>query len=188
MDEQDNDSFTDDKNYPEYKEVNEQEQTSEFLNEEIADNSEGDDINSDADSTNSFKASSDANFKESFLQQFGSSGKSGTRSFWPLSVILNDLPPEIRFKHILFVGIMMVTNEPQPPLMSLFIDKFKEEATFLHTTGLTLELSKNYKTTLTFSPLCVIADSAAKPILQNRLKYNGYSSCSYCYQLGFQAV
>lgn len=114
-----------------------------------------------------------------------SSGKSGTRSFWPLSVIINDLPPEIRFKHILLVGIMVVTNEPQPHLMNLFIDKFKEEAIHLHTIGLTLKLANDCKVTLTFTPFCVIADSVAKALLQCRMKYNGYCSCSYCYQLGF---
>ncbi|XP_043465742.1 uncharacterized protein LOC122500736 [Leptopilina heterotoma] len=114
-----------------------------------------------------------------------SSGKSGTRSFWPLSIIINDLPPEIRFKYILLVGIMVVTNEPQPHLMNLFIDKFKEEAIHLHTAGLTLELANDCKITLTFTPFCVIADSPAKALLQCRMKYNGYCSCSYCYQFGF---
>lgn len=33
-------------------------------------------------------------------------------------------------------------------------------------------------------PLCVTADSVARPVLQNRVQYNGYYGCSYCYQLG----
>ncbi|XP_051170591.1 uncharacterized protein LOC127287612 [Leptopilina boulardi] len=114
-----------------------------------------------------------------------SMGKSGVRSFWPLSVIINDLPPEIRFKHILLVGMMMVTSEPPPHLMKLFIDKFKEDAFRLHTIGLLLELAKNYKIKLTFTILCIIADSVARAVLQYRMQYSGYCSCTYCYQLGF---
>lgn len=115
-----------------------------------------------------------------------SDGRSSNRSFWPLSVVINDLPPTIRFKHVLLVGIMIVAHEPQPSLMNLFIDKFKEQAVSLHEKGIKLNFPEdNCTQTLTFSPLCIIADSAARPLLQNRLKYNGYCSCRYCYQLGF---
>lgn len=38
--------------------------------------------------------------------------------------------------------------------------------------------------TLKIIPLCCPVDSVARPILLNRLKYNGYWGYSWCYQKG----
>lgn len=39
--------------------------------------------------------------------------------------------------------------------------------------------------TITFTPLCVIADSPARATLQNKVRHNGSISCPYCFIFGF---
>lgn len=102
--------------------------------------------------------------------------------FWPISIVFNELPPNIRFKHILLVGILIVSKEPSPELLNLFIEKFKDQATGLHNTGMKYTFSEDgIKRSITFTPLCVIADSPAKATLQNKVRHNGYNCCPYCY-------
>lgn len=109
------------------------------------------------------------------------------KGFWPLQIVLIDIDKKIRYKIVLLVGIMIIDHEPKPDLMNLFIEAFNEQALLLHKEGITFAVSENgvrkeYHFTLT--PLCVIADSVARPVLQNRVQYNGYYGCSYCYLHG----
>ncbi|XP_051176342.1 uncharacterized protein LOC127291318 isoform X3 [Leptopilina boulardi] len=114
-----------------------------------------------------------------------SSSKVSPRSFWPLTVIINDLPPEIRFKYVILVGIMVVSKEPRPDLMNLFIDQFKEQARVLHEKGMKFKFKiDDIERTITFTLLCIIADSVARAVLQCRMQFNSYCSCSYCYIIG----
>lgn len=107
------------------------------------------------------------------------------KSFWPLQIILNNLPVNLRFKFVLLAGIMIVTTEPRPNLMNLFLGEFIKLADLLHSKGITINLvHENREIILHFTPLLIVADSAARPILQFRFQYNGYFGCSYCYQRG----
>lgn len=54
----------------------------------------------------------------------------------------------------------------------------------MHSEGIKVKFVDKNEITLKFTPLLVIADSVARPILKNRLQYNGYFGCSYCYQKG----
>ncbi|XP_043472742.1 uncharacterized protein LOC122505298 isoform X1 [Leptopilina heterotoma] len=106
------------------------------------------------------------------------------RSFWPLQVILNFLPPHLRFKYVLLVGIMIVRHEPKPDLMNLFIKKFVEQTKHLQSEGIQVKVPHHDKyILLRFGPVCVVADSKARCVLQNRFQYNAYCSCSYCYHM-----
>lgn len=67
---------------------------------------------------------------------------------------------------------MIIDHDPKPDLMNLFIEAFNEQALILHKEGITFAIFENgvrkeYHFTLT--PLCVITDSVARPILQNRV-------------------
>lgn len=107
------------------------------------------------------------------------------RGFWPLQIILHNLPLKIRFAFVFLVGIMIVKTEPKADLMNLFIDEFWKQARRLHYEGITSKL-KNMKEAITiyFTPIFIVADSIARAILQNRLQFNGFFGCSYCYQHG----
>ncbi|XP_051169417.1 uncharacterized protein LOC127286849 isoform X2 [Leptopilina boulardi] len=107
------------------------------------------------------------------------------RSFWPLQIILNELPVKLRFKFVLLAGVMIVTTEPKPNLMNLFLGEFIRQANLIHSKGIKIKLlNENREIILQFTPIIIVADSVARPILQNRLQYNGNFGCSYCYQRG----
>ncbi|XP_051157257.1 uncharacterized protein LOC127279133 [Leptopilina boulardi] len=107
------------------------------------------------------------------------------RGFWPLQILLNFLPINIRFKYILLCGIMVLLSEPKPDLMNLFISTFNDQAFLLFSEGMRVKLPGDVDLiTLIFSPLSVVADSIARPILQFRFQFNAYCSCSYCYHPG----
>ena len=109
------------------------------------------------------------------------------RGFWPLQILLKNLPVHLRFKFVLLVGIMFVKTEPKPDLMNLFIDEFWKQGIRLHFEGIEFKPKNSERiTTLHFTPIFVVADSIAKLTLQNRLQFNGYYGFSYCYHGGVQ--
>jgi len=112
-------------------------------------------------------------------------GNKTRRNIWPLSFILNDLPPEKRFKHILLAGIMIVKTEPTYELINLYLKTFVEQLNNLRETGINVDITfDGPNISLKPTVLCFSADSVARPLLQSRLKFNGYFGCSYCYQRG----
>ncbi|XP_024889701.1 uncharacterized protein LOC112466052 [Temnothorax curvispinosus] len=107
------------------------------------------------------------------------------RSFWPLQLIFNDLPPTMRFKYVLTVGIMIVEHEPTPQLMNTYITEFIKQINQLREDGVDLGITvDNVRTSYTPTVLCCSMDSVARPVVQNRIQYNGYFGCSYCYHPG----
>lgn len=112
-------------------------------------------------------------------------GHKTKRSIWPLSVILNDLPPKIRFENVLLAGIMIVKHEPTPKLMNLYLTTFVEQANALSEKGISVSMTfGSDQTTFTPTTLCFSTDSVARALIQWRVQYNGYFGCSYCYQKG----
>ena len=91
----------------------------------------------------------------------------------------------MRFKYIMLAGVMIIEKEIKPDLMNSFLQKFNEQVHRLNIEGVELKaLHGNARVKFTFRHLCAIADSVARPILQNRLQYNAYEGCSWCYQYG----
>lgn len=109
---------------------------------------------------------------------------SSKRSAWPLLLILNELPPNLRFKHVILAGLWVGDKEPSTTMMNTFLQQFVVQANSLTETGLTLRHAMGVETTYKLVPLCCTADSVARPIVQSRLQYNGYHGCSWCYAHG----
>ena len=49
---------------------------------------------------------------------------SGKKSFWPMQAILNELPPKLRFKYPLLVGLSINKKEPSPQFMNEYMKHF----------------------------------------------------------------
>lgn len=109
--------------------------------------------------------------------------QSGTDSFWVALIQINELPIALRMKYILTSGVMMVDKEPQADLMNSFINELLKQIDLLNNDGIQLT-ADDITLTFKFKILFIVADSAARPILQCRVKYNGYFGCSWCYQRG----
>ncbi|XP_036141154.1 uncharacterized protein LOC118647030 isoform X2 [Monomorium pharaonis] len=119
------------------------------------------------------------NFNTDGMPIFNSSKKSS----WPLLLILNEMPPSLRFKHVLLCALWIGDKEPTPTMMNMFLKQFVEQAMQLFEKGITIQ---NKQSLITFKllPMCCVVDSVARPIVQNRLQYNGYYGCSWCYARG----
>ena len=110
--------------------------------------------------------------------------KSGKRSFWPLQLTLNDLSPKFRFGFVILGGIMIVKNEPTTNLLNLYLRKaLVEQIRKLNIKPIILH-RRNSKIVLKFSILSCVVDSVCRPFAQNRLQFNGYYGCTWCYQRG----
>ena len=109
--------------------------------------------------------------------------RSGKTGFWPLQLILNDLSRKVRFRFLLLGGILMVKNEPKSNLMNLYLSKFVERIHLLHTEGVIIK-TNGKKILFKFCILGCAVDSKCRPVTQNRIQFNGYYGCSWCYQLG----
>ncbi|CAL1295766.1 unnamed protein product [Larinioides sclopetarius] len=105
--------------------------------------------------------------------------KSVKNSLWPIQFRLNELPLEERFEshRNLVAGLWFGSKEPAMPT---FFTPFLKEAKVLSKEGLVWGYGKASKV---FFLLCV-ADSVAKPQLQNVKQFNGKYGCPYCYHPG----
>lgn len=104
---------------------------------------------------------------------------------WPIQLIINELPPEIRFKNVILAGLWVGKKEPNNQLMNSFMLCFAETVKYLFTEGVTMIDPTTHETkNLKFLPLCCCVDSVARPVLQNRIQFNGYYGCSWCYHPG----
>ncbi|OXU29009.1 hypothetical protein TSAR_014435, partial [Trichomalopsis sarcophagae] len=123
-----------------------------------------------------------------FTYNLGSDGalctKTGKQKFWPMQVMLNCLPPKMRFKYVLLVGMLITTKEPNSDIADLYFSKFLEEALPLYETGIEITDLNDKQINLKFIALSFCFDPVARPIFQRRLQFNGYFGCSWCYNIG----
>lgn len=110
--------------------------------------------------------------------------KSSKNGIWPIQIIINELPPRVRFRYILLAAMWMTTSEPSPQFMNLYMKVFIDQLRDLMQNGVTIKLSNNEEITFVLKPLCATVDSVARPVIQNRLQFNGHYGCSWCYQFG----
>ncbi|KAL7297463.1 hypothetical protein TKK_0009833 [Trichogramma kaykai] len=109
---------------------------------------------------------------------------SGKLGFWPLQIILNCLTPKLRFKNVLLAGIMSCKSEPKSNLMNLYMSKFLDQAKKLYEEGIPMVDEFKKCISVKFAPLSCPVDTVTRPILQNRLQFNAFYGCSWCYDIG----
>lgn len=107
------------------------------------------------------------------------------RAMWALQLHLNELSPRLRFKNIILAGLFITSKEPNPYFMNLYLKTFVKQAKDLMEQGVTFTVhSTKQKMNLKLSCLLAPVDSVARPVMQNRLQFNGYFGCSWCYHPG----
>ncbi|XP_048111205.1 uncharacterized protein LOC125302185 isoform X1 [Alosa alosa] len=106
--------------------------------------------------------------------------KSAKFSMWPIHIMINELPPAMRSKHLILAGLWC---GPREPLMEIFLKPFVEQAKKLANVGVTWrnqgELVKSK-----LVGLCCSVDSKARPQMLNTTQFNGYYGCSFCLHPG----
>ncbi|XP_044598389.1 uncharacterized protein LOC123274718 [Cotesia glomerata] len=108
------------------------------------------------------------------------------RSMWPLQILVNNLPPRLRFSNVIIAGFMIVKHEPTPELMNLYMESFIKQIENLNIKGFNV-VDNNIERNQAKIKVAVSnfsADSVARALCQNRVKHSGYFACSYCYIMG----
>ena len=109
---------------------------------------------------------------------------SSKRSFWPILCFINEFPPHLRFKYVILAGLWIGTKEPTPAVMNMYLQPFVQQLNVLNTTGFEWMYKEGKTLRFLLKPLLCNVDSVARPILQNRVQYNGRYGCSWCYSFG----
>lgn len=109
---------------------------------------------------------------------------SGKRSFWPLQIMLNCFPMKLRSANVLLAGMLFCSKEPDSHLMNLYFEKFQQYSDYLFHQGIDILDSCKKVITIKFCFLACSVDSVCRPLVQNRLQYNGFFGCSWCYHHG----
>jgi hypothetical protein len=99
--------------------------------------------------------------------------KSSNYSIWPLQAFVNELPPFLRSKNILLLGLWF----GQKPIMNIFLRPFVEECRKLELHGFTF--GNEILPRKVFS-LLLSADSPARAIVRNVKQFNGQYGCDWC--------
>lgn len=98
-------------------------------------------------------------------------------TIWPIYVMINEFPQELRAKHMLLVGIWVAKNEPN---MNVFLQPFVDEANDLSEKGVEWRLPGGEMVTSKVVPLCCCVDSIARPAMLNMKQFNGFYGCTFC--------
>lgn len=110
--------------------------------------------------------------------------KSNTLSVWPIQIIQNFLPPEVRFKskNILTVGLYYGENKPD---CMQYFEPLVSEFKILCDRGLCVTIENEEYMFFPLITHCVV-DLPAKRMLQCIKQYNGWNACTYCKHPGNQ--
>ena len=102
-------------------------------------------------------------------------------SIWPLQVFVNELPPHLRGKNILLLGLWF----GEKPIMNALLKPFVEECRKLETCGFTFA---NEVLPRKVFALLLSADSPARAIVRNVKQFNGKHGCDGCDWCEFEGI
>lgn len=105
-------------------------------------------------------------------------GKSCRKTIWPIYIMINELPPKERSKHVLLVGLYVGQKDPN---QNVFLQPFIEQANKLSLRGFQWNHNGNNVISRVI-PLCAVVDSVARFQMLNMSGINAYYACTFCYQ------
>lgn len=106
--------------------------------------------------------------------------KSAKYSIWPVQLIVNELPPRMRWTSVI-VPLLWYGNTP--PNMMLLLQAFATQMSKLAESGVQWSAGNIHITSRVFC-ISSVADSPAKAAMQNMLQFNGYYGCGWCLHPG----
>lgn len=116
------------------------------------------------------------NFSYTFNTDGCKSANSSKATVWPIYASINELPPNMRSKHMILIGIWVNKKEPN---MNVFLQPFVHEANFLSKFGIQWNL--NGKTVVSkILPLICCVDSVARASMLSMKQFNGKYGCTFC--------
>lgn len=101
-------------------------------------------------------------------------------SAWPIYIMLHELSPKFRKKHLILAGLWFQKKEPD---MNLLFQPFVEQAIKLHEEGFTWKRNGSVRTSY-LHPLGCCVDTPARSAVLKMSSFHGYDGCTYCHQKG----
>lgn len=117
-----------------------------------------------------------------FTYSFGTDGvkifKTGSEA-WPIYAVINELPPHLRAKHLILVGLYIGKTEP---VMNTFLKPFIEQANEVSQHGISWRPDgpDGNLVRSRFLPTCMLVDAKARCNILSMAQFNGYFPCSWC--------
>ncbi|XP_058809995.1 uncharacterized protein LOC131675148 [Phymastichus coffea] len=132
-----------------------------------------------------FLASLPEDRKESYVTAtFNSDGsptfKSSKCSVWPIQILINELPQNIRCQKTITCALWFGRNKPN---MTYFLRPFVDKMNELSENGISCKL-KNGTKNLHLYALCCCVDAVARAPMQGIIQFNGYFGCNWCLHPG----
>lgn len=112
--------------------------------------------------------------------------KSNTISVWPIQIIQNFLPPEVRFRPMNVLTVGLYYGEHKPDCMEYF-EPFVCELKTLRDRGISVTIENEKYVFVPLVTHCVV-DLPAKRMLQCIKQYNGRNACTYCKHPGCDII
>lgn len=101
---------------------------------------------------------------------------------WPIRCVINELPAEVRFKHVLLAGIWFGRGKPE---MTTFLNQFVQDIKKINLNGIIWKdpHTGNHNISRVF-PIACTCDAVAKCLLQGIHQFNGSYGCGCCLNEG----
>ena len=109
--------------------------------------------------------------------------KSKTRT-WPIFVKLDQLPPNLRQKHMFLAGVFVDSHDP---IMSDFFDPVVNDMNRLSRTGIPWRQEEGLEVQSHFHPSAFVTDAMARCEVLNMNPPTGYYGCTLCRHPGVYA-
>lgn len=117
------------------------------------------------------------NFVSFTMNSDGSSVfKSSKCSVWPVQIIVNELPFDVRTSRHLVCALWVGRNKPD---MDIIFKPFVDKMEILADEGIFHKIV-NKEINVKCFVLCCCVDSGARPAMQGLVQYNGYYGCPWC--------
>ena len=107
--------------------------------------------------------------------------KSSNASAWPIYIIVNEVPINKRFKHVITVGIWFGKSQPK---MQIYMHEFVNMMNKITEDGIPCTI-KNEKRLLKPYVICGCVDTPARKKCNCKVNFNAYFGCDMCYAHGY---
>lgn len=102
--------------------------------------------------------------------------ESSKYSIWPIYIMLNELPVNIRTNNLIVVGLWFNKTKPD---MNIFLEPFVEKMNLLGDEGIPCTIKNKKRTVKVFCLVCCV-DSVARAPMQGLTQFNGKYGCNWC--------
>lgn len=128
-----------------------------------------------------FKNSLSENDSDSYVSLiFNSDGapvfKSSNFAVWPIQLIVNEVPINVRNENPITVALWF--GKTKPP-MEIFLQPFVDSINSLSEKGIACKILNEVRWIKPFA-ICCCVDSGARSPMQGRMFFNAYEGCSWC--------